>query len=50
MTERRLVVNLDHVATVRQTRSGVEPDPVTAAALALLGGDHAASSGPDDQV
>lgn len=38
MTERRLVVNLDHVATVRQTRSGVEPDPVTAATLALLAG------------
>ncbi|MBM4334743.1 MAG: pyridoxine 5'-phosphate synthase [Deltaproteobacteria bacterium] len=38
MTERRLVVNLDHVATVRQTRSGVEPDPVTAATLAVLAG------------
>ena len=38
MTERRLVVNVDHVATVRQARRGVEPDPVTAAALALLGG------------
>jgi len=32
------VVNLDHVATVRQTRSGVEPDPVTAATLAVLAG------------
>ena len=38
MAERRLVVNLDHVATVRQTRSGVEPDPVTAATLAVLAG------------
>jgi pyridoxine 5-phosphate synthase len=34
----RLGVNLDHVATVRQARRGVEPDPVTAAVLALLGG------------
>ena len=38
MTERRLVVNVDHVATVRQARRGVEPDPVAAASLALLGG------------
>ncbi len=38
MSGRRLVVNVDHVATVRQTRRGLEPDPVTAAALALLGG------------
>ena len=38
MTERRLVVNVDHVATVRQARRGAEPDPVTAGALALLGG------------
>ena len=38
MTERRLVVNVDHVATVRQARRGVEPDPVAAATLALLGG------------
>ena len=38
MAERRLVVNLDHVATERQTRSGVEPDPVTAATLAVLAG------------
>ena len=33
-----LGVNIDHVATVRQARGGVEPDPVTAAALAELGG------------
>jgi pyridoxine 5-phosphate synthase len=38
VTERRLVVNVDHVATVRQARRGLEPDPVTAAALAQLGG------------
>jgi pyridoxine 5-phosphate synthase len=38
MSERRLVVNVDHVATVRQARRGLEPDPVTAAALAQLGG------------
>jgi len=33
-----LGVNVDHVATVRQARLGLDPDPVTAAALALLGG------------
>lgn len=34
----RLGVNIDHVATVRQARRAVEPDPVAAATLALLGG------------
>lgn len=34
----RLGVNIDHVATVRQARRTYEPDPVTAAALATLGG------------
>jgi pyridoxine 5-phosphate synthase len=34
----KLGVNIDHVATVRQARGTVEPDPVTAAALAELGG------------
>jgi pyridoxine 5-phosphate synthase len=34
----RLGVNIDHVATVRQARLAQEPDPVAAAALALLGG------------
>ena len=33
-----LGVNIDHIATVRQARRTVEPDPVTAAALAELGG------------
>lgn len=33
-----LGVNIDHVATVRQARGGVEPDPVWAAAEAELGG------------
>src|SRR6478672_8100593 len=31
-------VNLDHVATIRQARRTVEPDPVAAAVLAILGG------------
>ena len=35
---RRLVVNVDHVATVRQARQGASPDPVTAATLAMIGG------------
>lgn len=34
----KLGVNIDHVATVRQARRTFEPDPVTAAALAALGG------------
>src|SRR5262249_49629969 len=34
----RLGVNIDHVATVRQARRALEPDPVAAAILALLGG------------
>lgn len=33
-----LGVNIDHVATIRQARGGVEPDPVMAATLAVLGG------------
>jgi pyridoxine 5-phosphate synthase len=35
-----LVVNIDHVATLRQARGGKEPDPVPAAHLAELGGAH----------
>jgi pyridoxine 5-phosphate synthase len=34
----RLGVNIDHVATVRQARRALEPDPVHAAVLAILGG------------
>jgi pyridoxine 5-phosphate synthase len=34
----RLGVNIDHVATLRQVRRAMEPDPVAAAVLALLGG------------
>ncbi len=33
-----LGVNVDHVATVRQARGGVEPDPLKAAVLAIKGG------------
>jgi len=33
-----LGVNIDHIATVRQARKTVEPDPIWAAALAELGG------------
>ncbi|HHN46614.1 MAG TPA: pyridoxine 5'-phosphate synthase [Planctomycetes bacterium] len=36
-----LGVNIDHVATVRQARRAVEPDPVAAAVLAELGGADA---------
>lgn len=34
----KLGVNIDHVATVRQARGGVEPDPVAAAVMAELAG------------
>lgn len=34
----KLFINVDHVATVRQARRHVEPDPVQAAVLAELGG------------
>lgn len=34
----RLGVNIDHVATIRQARRGIEPEPVAAAVLAMLGG------------
>ena len=37
----RLGVNIDHVATVRQARRTIEPDPVWAATLAQLGGADA---------
>ncbi|MGA0834427.1 MAG: pyridoxine 5'-phosphate synthase, partial [Candidatus Kapaibacteriota bacterium] len=33
-----LAVNIDHVATVREARGGIEPDPVHAAVLAELAG------------
>lgn len=33
-----LGVNIDHIATIRQARRAVEPDPVAAAVLAELGG------------
>ncbi len=38
MSEMRLFVNIDHVATVRQARMTDEPDPVRAAVLVELGG------------
>lgn len=34
----RLGVNIDHIATIRQARRTIEPDPVWGAALAELGG------------
>ncbi len=33
-----LSVNIDHIATIRQARKGIEPDPVAAAVLAELAG------------
>ncbi|MFA5701802.1 MAG: pyridoxine 5'-phosphate synthase, partial [Desulfuromonas sp.] len=38
MIQARLGVNIDHVATIRQARGGVEPDPVAAAVIAELAG------------
>ncbi len=34
----RLAINIDHIATLREARGGVEPDPVTAAAICELAG------------
>jgi len=34
----KLGLNVDHIATVRQARGGIEPDPVTAAALGEMAG------------
>lgn len=36
----RLGVNIDHIATIRQARRAIEPDPVAAAVLAELAGAH----------
>ncbi len=36
----KLGVNIDHVATIRQARRAVEPDPVWAASIAELAGCH----------
>jgi len=33
-----LCVNIDHVATLREARGGIEPEPLMAATLAVLGG------------
>lgn len=37
-TMTRLAINVDHVATIRQARGIIEPDPVTAAAICELAG------------
>ena len=34
----RLGVNIDHVATVRNARGGVHPDPIRAAHMAVFAG------------
>lgn len=34
----KLGVNIDHIATIRQARHGIEPDPVAAAAIAEFAG------------
>lgn len=34
----QLAVNIDHVATIREARGGIEPDPVAAASIAELSG------------
>lgn len=36
----QLSINIDHVATLREARGGVEPDPVTAAHICELAGAH----------
>lgn len=34
----RLCINIDHIATLREARGGVEPDPITAAHICELAG------------
>jgi pyridoxine 5-phosphate synthase len=34
----RLCINIDHIATLREARGGIEPDPVTAAQICELAG------------
>lgn len=34
----QLAINVDHIATIRQARGGVEPDPVVAAAICEMAG------------
>jgi pyridoxine 5-phosphate synthase len=36
----KLSINIDHVATLREARGGLEPDPVTAAHLCEIAGAH----------
>ncbi len=36
----KLGVNIDHVATLREARGGIEPEPVAAAAICELAGAH----------
>jgi pyridoxine 5-phosphate synthase len=36
----RLCINIDHIATLREARGGLEPDPVTAAHICELAGAH----------
>jgi pyridoxine 5-phosphate synthase len=36
----KLGVNIDHIATIREARKAIEPDPVAAAVLAELAGAH----------
>lgn len=36
----RLGINVDHIATIREARKAIEPDPVTAALMAELAGAH----------
>ncbi|MFQ5672293.1 MAG: pyridoxine 5'-phosphate synthase [Nitrospinales bacterium] len=40
MTAARLYINVDHVATIREARKTVEPDPLAAALLAEQAGAH----------
>jgi pyridoxine 5-phosphate synthase len=35
-----LTINIDHIATLREARGGMEPDPVTAAHISELAGAH----------
>ncbi len=38
--KQKLNINIDHIATLRQARLGIEPDPIYGVALVELAGAH----------
>lgn len=40
MNKMKLCVNIDHVATLREARKGIDPDPVEVASICEKAGAH----------